>query len=185
MTTDVQTSRAAQLAAQLEQKIETYHRMKRALGKVYAEIRALEVELDREDYDGFGGSQTYGVKGGTLRMTEVKKGKSRAWVNTDVVDVEEGEMPEHLRPKRTRHAKIKDVDRLPTALAVELTGIAQGEDNPAEVVIEEKVKYPKVGDLREEYGERNRFVGTPLVARVAVITSPEGHELLLDPNEDI
>lgn len=182
MATDVQVSKGAELALELEQKIETYHRMKRALGKVYADIRALEAELDG---DIEWGRQTYGVKGGTLQMTEVKKGKSRAWVNTDVVDVEEGEMPEHLRPKRTRHAKIKDVDRLPTALAVELTGIAQGEDNPAEVVLEEKVKYPKVGDLREEYGERNRFVGTPLVARVAVITSPEGHELLLDPNEEV
>ena len=104
MATDVQVSKGAELALELEQKIETYHRMKRALGKVYADIRALEAELDG---DIEWGRQTYGVKGGTLQMTEVKKGKSRAWVNTDVVDVEEGEMPEHLRPKRTRHAKIK------------------------------------------------------------------------------
>jgi len=161
-------------AARVIESLNTVAGIRRGLLEDYAALSAALLNGDARLRPSEGVVTPYG----TLRRHTVTKG--RAWVVTDEVDKDAGELGD-LAPEKDERVVIEHLSDLPTAMAAELRLRASMGDEPV-VKITDKTKYPTVAKLRAKFGAETKYVGSPPKEHHVVLAKGEGDdELLLGP----
>lgn len=172
---DIDEMDATELRVAMARSLETLIFLNKSVRQTREQAEALQKRLtDPADDARMKPEEGIVTKYGVLKRTTVTKG--RAWVVTDEVDKDAGEMPEELRPSKDHRVVIEHLSDLSTGLQAELRTLAEGEE-PV-VVMTEKAKYPTVAKLRAEFGKDTKYVGTPPKEHLVVLVKGEGEDAL-------
>lgn len=170
---------AALLLRQLLTVRQTQDDLRRRFDAVQA--RLLNPTDDARLREGEGIPTKYGV------LTRHEERKGRAWVVTDEVDKDAGELGE-LAPKKDKRVVIEHLSEIPTGIAAELLALArpgEPDEDTAPVSVKEKAKYPTVAKLREAFGADTKYVGKPPIVARVVLRQGEGDDAMLITADDV
>lgn len=172
---DIGTMDATELRTAMAASLETLIFLEQRIRETRESAEALQKRLtDPNDDARMKPEEGIPTKYGVLKRTAVTKG--RAWVVTDEVDKDAGELPEELRPSKDHRVVVEHLSNLSTGMQAELRMLAEAEE-PV-VVLTEKAKYPTVAKLRAEFGNDTKYVGKPPTEHLIVLVKGEGEDAL-------